>query len=172
MVLDPLEVTQEIGGQFNPLDLIRADAPEGVDEATAPVMALLPDSFDGSRNQFWVSRGRQLLLCIVLHVVSDLPEQDRTLAKVRELIHELTGDQQKVARRLSKSRHPEVRLIVGALSIGASISCAGLWCNSVWNARPSIWTLWCAAARSRSISCYRRTCCKAMAGCCGCGSAR
>ena len=126
VVLDPMGITREKPGGFNPLDLIRPGSPEGVDEATAVVMALLPDGIDSAKNQFWVSRGRQLLLGVVLHVVTDLPPEERTLAKVREIVHEMSGDPQQVGKRLSKSRHPEVRLIEGALSIGAKETLGGI----------------------------------------------
>ena len=126
VVLDPMEITQETPGSFNPLDLIRPTQPESVDEAIALVGALLPDSIDNGRNQFWVSRARQLLLAVVLHVVTDLPEEQRTLTRVREIVHELTTQQQKVAKRLAQSRHPEVRLIEGALSIRASDTLGGI----------------------------------------------
>lgn len=126
VVLDPMGITREASGSFNPLDLIQAGAPEGVDEATALVNALLPDDIDGAKNRFWVSRGRQLLLGILLHVVTDLPKEQRTLAKVREVVHEMTSHKARVAKRLSQSRHPEVRLIESALAISASETLGGI----------------------------------------------
>ncbi|WP_424967171.1 type IV secretory system conjugative DNA transfer family protein [Dinoroseobacter sp. S375] len=126
VVLDPMGITGEEPGGFNPLDLIRPNSAESVDEATALVMALLPDSIDGTKNQFWVSRARQLLLGVVLHVVTDLPREKQTLMEVRAIIHEMTTQQAVVAKRLRQSRHPEVRLIEGALSIGASETLGGI----------------------------------------------
>ncbi|WP_298845293.1 type IV secretory system conjugative DNA transfer family protein [uncultured Roseobacter sp.] len=126
VVLDPMGITREDPGGFNPLDLIRPERPESVDEAAALVMALLPNSIDSAKNQFWVSRAQQLLLGIVLHVVTDLPKEKQTLSEVRRVVHELTANQKLVAKRLKNSRHPEVRLIEGALSIGASETLGGI----------------------------------------------
>jgi len=126
VVLDPMGITGEETGGFNPLDLIRPESPEGVDEATALVSALLPDTLGGEKNQYWVNRGRQLLIGVILHVVSDLPPEKHTLTEVRRIIHEMTTQQKAVAKRMAASRHPEVRLIEGALSIGASDTLGGI----------------------------------------------
>lgn len=126
VVLDPMGITNEEPGGFNPLDLIQSGSPESVDEATALVTALLPDDIDSAKNRFWVSRGRQLLLGVVLHVVTDLPKEKRTLTEVRRIIHEMTTHKDRVAKRMRNSRHPEVRLIESALSIGASETLGGI----------------------------------------------
>lgn len=78
VVFDPMGITSEEPGGFNPLDLIRPDSHEGVDEATALVTALLPDEIAGDKNQYRINRGRQLLLGVILHVVTDLPREKRT----------------------------------------------------------------------------------------------
>lgn len=126
VVLDPMGITGEETGCFNPLDLISPGSAEGVDEATSLVMALLPDDIDGPKNRFWVNRARQLLLGVVLHVVTDVPASRRTLAEVRTIIHQMASNPKGVGQRFKVSRHPEVRMIEGALAIGAADTLGGI----------------------------------------------
>lgn len=126
VVLDPMGLTGQEGGTLNPLDLIDPRTATGVDDAAALVSALLPASSDDGRNAFWVSRGRQLLLALVLHVVTDLPPEARTLTKVRELAAQLAGDPDAISRAFAASRHPEVRMIQGNLLISARETLGGI----------------------------------------------
>ncbi|MFC2967593.1 type IV secretory system conjugative DNA transfer family protein [Acidimangrovimonas pyrenivorans] len=126
IVLDPMGVTDLPGATLNPLDLIEPRSPTGVDDAAVVVQALLPDDLGDMRNRFWVSRARQLLLAAVLHVVTDLPEEKRSLATVRALMGSVAGAPQEVQRIFRKSRHPEVRAIAGNLSIAAAETLGGI----------------------------------------------
>jgi type IV secretion system protein VirD4 len=107
VVLDPMGLVAGSEGGFNPLDLIDPRASSGVDEASALVHALLPDRLDDGKNLYWVSRGRQLLLGMVLHVVTDLPREKHTLTEVRRIANDAASDPAGLARVFKKSRHPE-----------------------------------------------------------------
>lgn len=126
VVLDPLGLVDGSSGQFNPLDLIDPRSPSGVDEASALVHALLPDRTDDGRNLYWVSRGRQLLLAMVLHVVTDLPSERHTLTEVRRIANAAAADPAALARTFRQSRHPEVRMIAGNLQINADSTLGGI----------------------------------------------
>lgn len=125
VVLDPMGLTGQESGTLNPLDLIDPAAATGVDDAAALVTALLPNSLDDGKNTFWVSRARQLLLALILHAVTDLPPNERTLTKVRQLASRLAADPDGVSRSFAASRHPEVRMIQGNLQISARETLGG-----------------------------------------------
>jgi len=119
VVIDPMGVTGCDAGMLNPLDIIDPHDASGVDTTAALVMAMLPSSLDSEKNRFWINRGRQLLTAVALHVVTDLPESERTLAKMRECVNEMAANPAVYGQRFQTSRHPEVRMIDGNLRIGA-----------------------------------------------------
>ncbi|QND34699.1 type IV secretory system conjugative DNA transfer family protein (plasmid) [Sinorhizobium meliloti] len=119
VVIDPMGVTGCDAGMLNPLDIIDPHDASGVDTTAALVMAMLPSSLDSEKNRFWINRGRQLLTAVALHVVTDLPESERTLAKMRECVNEMAANPAAYGQRFQTSRHPEVRMIDGNLRIGA-----------------------------------------------------
>ena len=125
IVLDPMDVVPGPTATFNPLDLIDPRSTVGVDEAAAMAHALLPDSLD-DKNRYWINRGRQLLLALILYVITDLPRKERTLDSVRRLANELAGDPKAMMERFEKSRHPEVRTTAGNLMIGADTTLGGI----------------------------------------------
>ncbi|MEL6167778.1 MAG: type IV secretory system conjugative DNA transfer family protein [Pseudomonadota bacterium] len=119
VILDPMGLTGEKPGRFNPLSLIDPGDARGVDEAATIVNALLPLNLAGERNLYWLNRARTLMLACVLHVATDMEPDDRTLAKVREVVNDLAANPDKGARAMAKSRHPEVRMIADNLRIAA-----------------------------------------------------
>jgi type IV secretion system protein VirD4 len=125
-VIDPMNLTGLEAGSLNPLDLIDPRDASGVHMAAAVVNAMLPQTIEGDRNRYWLNRGRQLLTGIVLHCVTDLPPEQRTLAQVREVVNACAGNPGELAERLRESRHPEVRIIEGNLRIGASETLGGI----------------------------------------------
>ena len=66
--------------------MIDALTASGVDDAAVVARLLLPASHS-ARNQYWENRARQLLIGVLLHVMTDLPEDERTLATVREIVN-------------------------------------------------------------------------------------
>lgn len=119
VILDPMGLTGDDVGTLNPLDLINPQSATGVDDAAALVEALIPMSYDEGRNRYWISRGQQLLIALILHVVTDLPKEKHNLIEVRRLAGAMAGDPEGVAKAFEASRHPEVRLTYGNLVIGA-----------------------------------------------------
>lgn len=126
VVLDPMGITDQPADRFNPLDLIQPDEISGVDDAAALVAALLPENLAGDKNEYWISRARQLLLACLLHVVTDLPKEKRTLTELRRIVNTMAADQEAGARRLEGSRHPEGRSIAENLRIGARETLGGI----------------------------------------------
>lgn len=126
IVLDPMGVTNLEAGSFNPLDLVNVADANGVDVATALVSALLPGSFEGNRNRYWVNRGQQLLLAVLLHVATDRKEPLKNLLEAREVVNRMAGDPASMGATFKKSRHPEVRMIEGNLQIAAAETLGGI----------------------------------------------
>lgn len=126
VILDPMGLTGQQSGTLNPLDLIDSRVATSVDDAAALVNALLPSAFDDGRNAFWVSRARQLLLALILHVITDLPTESRTLTTVRELASTMAADPDALSRAFAASHHPEVQLIEGNLRISARETLGGI----------------------------------------------
>lgn len=126
VVIDPMGITGLDSGMINPLDVIEPDSPAGVDEAAAVVAALLPATLGEGKNGYWVNRARKLLLSAVLHVVTDLPRDERTIATVRDLVGKLTSSRSDLLERFRASRHPEVRLGADDLELQANETFAGI----------------------------------------------
>ncbi len=126
VVVDPMGITGLPSGSINPLDLIDPYSPSGVDEAVAVVSALLPAALGEARNSYWINRARQLLLSTILHVVTDLPPQERTIFTLRNLIGALTSDRTELIERFQASRHPEVRLGANDLGLQAQETFGGI----------------------------------------------
>ena len=124
IVLDPLEVTGQTPDSLNPLNLVDPLNPLGVDDAAALAAALLPQT-GSDRDAFWISRGRELLLGLICHVLVDLPPERRSLATVREVLHEGAANTGGMAARLGTSRHPEARRTAGMLNIAADSTVGG-----------------------------------------------
>lgn len=125
VVLDPMGLTGLEAARFNPLDLIDPESPTGVDDAHTLVNQLLRAS-GSSKDLFWESRARQLLVGVVLYVLTDLPKSEHTLARVRTLVNEAAGSPQAVMHMLSGSRHPEARATADLMSIGAAETLGGI----------------------------------------------
>ena len=77
------------------------------------------DAIDDGNNLYWISRGRQLLIATLLHVVTDLTREHHTLTEVRRLVNSAAANPEGFAEVFARSRHPEVRAIAGNLQIKA-----------------------------------------------------
>lgn len=117
-VLDPMGITDQPTNSLNPLDLIYPRTATGVDDAAALARLLLPP-LDDDRNRFWENRARQILSAAILHVVTDLPEDQRNLTKVREVIGSAASGSPVTIRRFNESIHPEVRSTAATLELSA-----------------------------------------------------
>ena len=125
VILDPMGTVTQDGDRFDPLDLINPESPTGVDDAVLLATALLPES-NGANAAFWVSRARQLLTGLILHVKTDLPAEANALAAVRRLVNAAAGNPGMLANAMRESRHPEVRQIAENLAISANETLGGI----------------------------------------------
>lgn len=128
VVLDPMGVYDRKGvdpDRFDPMDLVDPESATGVDDAVMLAGALLPDSGE-KRDHFWLSRARQLLTGLILHVRTDMPHQKNGLAVVRQLVNSAAGDADSLAIAMRTSRHPEVVQIADNLNIGAEETLGGI----------------------------------------------
>lgn len=126
VVLDPMGITGEPKGAFNPLDLIDAESVEAVDLATGFATAMVEGRED-VENAYWYQRAQFLLTSIMLHVACDRDPGQRSFARVREILSGLAagrhGDEAPglsgVALEIANSPHPEARRLRGLLQSGA-----------------------------------------------------
>jgi len=125
VVLDPMCIASEGSGRFNPLDLIDGESVDGVDLAAMFASALI-DGRANPENTYWYQRGQQVLIGLILHVVCTAPREERTFARVRELLARVIGEISDLppvpgsARdELENSPHPEARMAATVLRIGA-----------------------------------------------------
>lgn len=124
IVLDPMEVTGLESDSLNPLDIVDPHEPMGVDYAASLAAGLLP--FSGAdRDAYWTNRGRELLLGVILHVVTDLGSSEHTLSRVRDLIGLGASKPPELAEILASSRHPEARRAADMLAIAADATVGG-----------------------------------------------
>jgi type IV secretion system protein VirD4 len=84
------------------------------------------DAIDDGNNLYWISRGRQLLIATLLHVVTDLTREHHTLTEVRRLVNSAAANPEGFAEVFARSRHPEVRAIAGNLQIKADSTLGGI----------------------------------------------
>ena len=98
-LLDPFKTVQtqyddfeDLRATFNPLDLIKPDRDEAIDDASRITEALIVS--EQSKEPFWDDSAKGLMKAIILHVTSwpEFQPEDRTLITVRRLLME--GDQQ------------------------------------------------------------------------------
>ena len=144
-VIDPMGVTGLDSASLNPLDIIDPDSPTAVDDAMAVVLALGAQNL--ARNtrdgDYWVERGGNFVLGVLLHVLSDLPAAQRHLGVMRDLVNRAMGEiglytavaegRQKeddlagtVLAALETSRNAEARSIGRMLRLGAVSTLGGI----------------------------------------------
>ena len=92
LVLDPFlvsKVDDEFRATFNPLDAVRVDDDEAIDEAGRIADAIVVQ--DGDKDSHWNETARYLIKGLILHVLTDPDfEGERNLIAVRKLI--VSGD--------------------------------------------------------------------------------
>ncbi len=125
VILDPMGTVTDQGDRLDPLDLVVADSPSGVDDAVMLALALLPD-MPSQNSAFWVSRARQLLTGLILLVATDPDLKPKGLTEVRRLINAAAANPGTLARLMRASRHPEVRQIAENLAIAANETLGGI----------------------------------------------
>jgi type IV secretion system protein VirD4 len=90
VVLGSMGITDSECARLNPLDLINPESDTGVDDAFSLAESIFPDTGD-PRNAFWRNRALHLVVGIILHVVTDLASEERSLRTVRNLVLSATG---------------------------------------------------------------------------------
>jgi len=85
-VLDPWGLSGVPSAAFNPLSILTDDNPDIVEDAALITDALVFD--DGGSDPYWNLEARNLLQGLILHIATDysIPDEDRTLIKLRELL--------------------------------------------------------------------------------------
>ena len=125
ILLDPVGLTGEAGNTLNPLDIVDIDHPSSVDEIAALAGALWPGEMHAG-DMFWRSRGNQLLLGLILHLLYDHPPEMRTFAEVRRLVARALASPSDVLDAMRASRHPEAVQIASVLQIPAEETLGGI----------------------------------------------
>jgi type IV secretion system protein VirD4 len=116
VVLDPMGLTDEEPGSFNPLDLVDASSADAVD-IVASYASVMVDGGSDPRNSFWYQRAQSLLSGLMLHSCTSADPGERTLAATRRLLAGLASDKpgSSIAKNatneeLLNSPHPEARI--------------------------------------------------------------
>jgi type IV secretion system protein VirD4 len=126
VVLDPMGITDETGGAFNPLDLIDPESVDAVDTAAMFADAMIDGKAD-PENLYWYQRAGHLLTGIILHLASRKKEGPRSFAQAREFLAQAVSEQQPAggtldmaALEMMASPHPEARLAASILQSSAA----------------------------------------------------
>lgn len=125
VVLDPMGITDEKGGCFNPLDLIEADSVDSVDLASMFADALVDGKGD-ERNAYWYQRAVHMLTGLMLHTATQEDKARRTFATIRHMLARVTEEQGGVPLPgtfrydILNSPHPEARQMASMLGSTAS----------------------------------------------------
>ena len=142
-IIDPMGLTGLPSATLNPLDLVDILDENAVDVASSIVSSLVDDSIgrgttDGN---YWQERAQQFVLGVVLHVLHDLPADQRHLGSVRRLVNQTVGEvgqyvqsteqggrsqRGSVLDAMQRSASEEVRTIANMLRIGAVSTLGGI----------------------------------------------
>jgi type IV secretion system protein VirD4 len=95
--------------RFNPLDLLKSDDPDLVENATLIADALVISS-GGANDRFWDDEARAMIVGFILWVVT-APEEagKRTLGRVRDLLVTEAKEQFEVFGKMIEADHPVVQ---------------------------------------------------------------
>ena len=146
VVIDPMGITGLPAASLNPLDLIDIDGPFAVDRAMAVVETLVPPGLGRNSNDgdYWRERGANVVLGVILHVLADLPREDRHLGTVQHLVAQAMSEmalyvktaegqvmppgllEHSVLSGLESSCNAEARRIGSALRMGAVSTLGGI----------------------------------------------
>lgn len=127
VVLDPMGITGEQGGAFNPLDLIDPESAEAVDIAAMFADAMIDGKAD-PENLYWYQRASHLLTGIILHLASRTGDGPRSFAEARGFLARAVAEQQPgggvmpggAAHEMMSSPHPEARMAASILQSSAA----------------------------------------------------
>lgn len=128
VVLDPMGLTGQTGGAFNPLDLIDPESADSVDLAAMFADALVDGKAD-PENLYWYQRAAHLLTGMLLHLSTEADPAKRNFSQVRELLAQAVSEQKAMAhppghvtvtQAMAQSPHPEARLATSILQSGAA----------------------------------------------------
>lgn len=135
VVIDPMNITDQAGDTFNPLDVIDISQASAVDEVSALAHAMGMEADSGeARNRYWVQRGNHLVTGVILqalqlaHEARARGKQDAraTLSTVREVVNDAAANPEALAEFMGDSLHPEVRRIAHMLNIRAPETLGGI----------------------------------------------
>ncbi|RMF05518.1 MAG: type IV secretory system conjugative DNA transfer family protein, partial [Alphaproteobacteria bacterium] len=107
-VLDPFGVTGPATDALNPLDLIKADEPDALDDADV-LAGLLLQGRTSLRDPFWDDMARDLIRSLILYVASDSPKALRNLPEVEYLLSMSARDFDLTLKDMARSRNPMVQ---------------------------------------------------------------
>lgn len=124
VVIDPMGITDQSSGSFNPLDLIDVASATAVDDASILAHSLWGRAVE-AKDKFWQGRAAHLITGCILHLLASRP-QEGTLPALRDLINLAAGDPQTLAKELAASPHPEARRVMASLGIRADETIGGI----------------------------------------------
>lgn len=125
VVIDPMGITDQASGQFNPLDLINIDSATAVDDAATLAHGLWGRSVE-ARDKFWQGRAAHVLVGCLLHLLSTAKKEDAHLTALREIINRAVGDPDVLKKQLQQSPHPEARRVIASIGIRAEETLGGI----------------------------------------------
>lgn len=105
VVRTPADTFADLKASFNPLDLLRPDNPEAVDDAARIAEAMVVS--EASSDPFWEESARALLKALMLHVASSHDyAQARTLMTVRRLLMEGDAEARRILAMAGRKKLP------------------------------------------------------------------
>lgn len=125
-VLDPMDIVPGESACLNPLDAIDPKDPNCVDEAVALAESLAVHLREDGQNQYWHSRGKNLVSALILQAACSESRHERNLLHVRNSLGLGTGKpndadiyddtNNPLYDLLSSSLHPEVKRAAGSVA--------------------------------------------------------
>ena len=106
-VLDPWGISGQPVARFNPLDLLNADSPTLIEDATLIAGALVVHE-DGGNAAHFSEQASDLVKCLLLYLVLT-PGQTATLGALRAILTGADGELNKTVVSMARSRHAVVR---------------------------------------------------------------
>jgi len=125
VVLDPFGVTEMESDRLDPLDSVVMPSDTVVDDVAMLVELIAARGSYSARDQFWIRRGNQLLIGLILHLLHTRPRKLGLLSETRTLLNSDQEELQQMVAGIADSSHPEVRALGAALGIAAQETVGG-----------------------------------------------
>ncbi|VAV91798.1 Coupling protein VirD4, ATPase required for T-DNA transfer [hydrothermal vent metagenome] len=126
IILDPMGITGLSSERLNPLDLLNIDNLGVVDDVAMLANTLLGAQFSAPRDKYWTSRGGQMIIGAMMYLMVEKPDEELTIAAVREFLGQPPETLLELAQKMSQSPDPDLRQAASIFAMTAPETMGGI----------------------------------------------